>query len=82
MTSLSKISLIDGFDNEPVSSDDLIKEMKSMSKKRATKKKTFNDKLSLAERLKIAEELTCKILGRYKGFVRVIRDEQELLEYI
>lgn len=82
MANLSKISLIDGFEQEPISSDELIKEMQSISKKRATKKKTSNDKLSLAERLKIAEELTYKILGRYKGFVRVIRDEQELHDYI
>ena len=82
MTSLTKISLIDGFDNEPVSTEELISEMQSLKKKRSVKKKKSDDNLPLSDRLRIAEENTYKVLGRYKGFVRVIYYYDELHDYI
>ena len=38
--------------------------------------------MSLSEKMKYIKENVYKILGRYKGFVKVIRDEEELEKYI
>lgn len=77
-----KSSLLDDFDI-PVVTHNAIKEQLIKIGKSHTIKKTQNLKdLPLTERLKLIEKEVYKVLGRYKGFVKIIYDAETLERYI
>lgn len=82
MPEFSRMSLIDGFDVPDLSSKQLVDIVKKSGKSRSSKKRSDIESMPLDERLKYIKSEVHKILGRYRGFVRVIRDEKELSDYI
>ena len=80
---LTKSSFFDDIlgNEEEASFNDIKAQLTKAGKVRQTKSKSFEN-LPLSDKLKSIEKEVRKVLGRYYGFVRCIRDEKEFTEYI
>lgn len=84
MSNYVKFSLIDDeeFKIPEITHESVKAQIIKTGKMHAVKHKNSMESMPLEERLKYIETEVMKVLGRYKGFVRVIRDEDELDRYI
>ena len=82
MPKLQKASLLDGFDLPDLSSTNLVDFLKKNTASHSVKSVSDNKNMPIEHRLAMVKETVYSVLGRYKGFVRVIRDEKELEAYI
>lgn len=80
---LTKSSFFDDIlgNEEEASFNDIKAQLTKAGKVRQTKSESFEN-LPLSDKLKNIEKEVRKVLGRYYGFVRCIRDEKEFTEYI
>ena len=78
----TKSSFLDGFDIPTVSHEDIKKQLNKTAKTKKVSKSVNIDKMPLSEKLDYIESEVNRILGRYKGFIKVISSENEFAEYI
>ncbi|MBO7734235.1 MAG: hypothetical protein J6S67_16845 [Methanobrevibacter sp.] len=79
---LTKSSFFDDIlGEEEASFNDIKVQLTKAGKVRQTKSKSIEN-LPLSDKLKSIEKEVRRVLGRYYGFVRCIRDEKEFTEYI
>lgn len=81
MADFVKTSFLDDFTLPDVTNDAVRKQLKKVSHRSTTTKKSF-DNLPLDAKIEKVTEEVYKIFRRYKGFVRVIRDNDEYMEYV
>lgn len=77
-----KASLLDDFEIPEITHENIKEQLIKVGKSHSVKRVQNLKDLSLTDRLKLIEEEVYKVLGRYKGFVRVIRDIDSLNKYI
>ena len=82
MANFAKSSFLDGFDVPEITHETIKKQIVKSHTSQSYKKSSSIEKMPLSERLKYIEQEVYKILGRYKGFVRVIRSKEDLNAYI
>ena len=82
MAEFSKFSFLDDFEVPSVTHENIKNELIKLGKTHAVKKQNSVESMPILQRLKYIEDGVYKILGRYKNFVKVIRDEQEFNAYI
>lgn len=82
MSEYKKFSFLDDFDIPVITHDAVKQQLVRLGKTHTTKTRKSFDSMPLEERLDYISNEVNKILGRYKGFVRVIRDEDEFNRYI
>ena len=82
MAKYSKSSFLEDFDLPEISHDTIKQQLVKVGKTHNVAKKKSLSNMPLEERLKFVESEVLKILGRYRGFVRVIRTEEEFDKYI
>ena len=71
----TKSSFVDGFDIPTVSHEDIKKQLNKTAKTKKVSKSVNIDKMPLSEKLDYIESEVNRILGRYKGFIKVISSE-------
>lgn len=82
MSTYKKTSLLDDFDLPEVTFENIKAQLVKVSKISTVKKKTKWEDLPLEDKLRLVEKDVYKALGKYKNFVRVIRDIGELNKYV
>lgn len=82
MLEYKKSSFLDDFDIPVVSHETIKKQLVKVGKVHAVNKTKSLSDMPLKNRLALITEEVLKVLGRYKGFIRVIRSEDELDRYI
>ncbi len=82
MANYVKSSFLDDFELPQITHETIKSQLIKVGSNRNIRKSNSIEKMPLDERLKYIESEVLKILGRYKGFVKVIRDENEFIEYI
>lgn len=82
MPTLRKNSLLDGFDIPDLSTEKLVSFLKKNGTSHNAKASSDFKNMPIEHRIAMVTETVNSVLGRYKGFVRVIRDETELESYI
>lgn len=82
MSEFKKTSFLDDFELPVITHDTIKQQLVKLGKTHSVKKRKSIESLPLDERLKYIEAEVFKILGRYKGFVKVIYTEEELNTYI
>lgn len=82
MADLIKSSLLDDFELPVITHEALKEQLVKVNRQHSVKKSTSYANLPLDEKLKVIQESVYKELGRYKGFVKVIRNKEELNTYI
>ena len=82
MSEYKKFSFLDDFDIPVITHDAVKQQLVRLGKTHTTKTRKSFDSMPLEERLDYISNEVNKILGRYKGFVKVIRDEDEFNRYI
>ena len=82
MPNYSKSSFLDDFNLPEITHESIKQQLVKVGKVRTVKQKTSLADMPLVERLKYIEDEVLKALGMYRGFVRVIRSEEELDKYI
>lgn len=83
MPNFIKSSFLEEFALPNITHDTLKGELSKVKVARSTTKRTSNyANLPLDKKLKIIESEVYKVLGRYKGFVRIIYDAETLEKYI
>lgn len=82
MPKLQKASLLDGFDLPDLSSENLVDFLKKNNASHSVKSMSDPKNMPIEHRIAMAIETVNTVLGRYRGFVRVIRSESELESYI
>ena len=78
----TKSSFLDGFDIPTVSHEDIKKQLNKTTKTKRVSQSINIDKMPLSEKLAYIESEVNRILGRYKGFIKVMSSENEFAEYI
>ncbi len=82
MAEFRKASLLDDFEVPVINNDAIRLQLIKLGKTHAVKKKESISSMPLEDRLDYISKEVYKILGRYKNFVKVIRTDDELREYI
>ena len=82
MANYVKSSFLDDFELPQITHETIKSQLIKVGSNRNIRKSNSIEKMPLDERLKYIESEVLKVLGRYKGFVKVIRDENEFIEYI
>ena len=82
MSKYKKVSLLDDFDLPDITHENIKAQLIKISRVSSVKRKIKDEDLSLEEKLELAEQDVYKALGKYKNFVRIIRDKEELDKYI
>lgn len=83
MPTLQRATLLEGFETPQLSTDKLVDDLQTIAKAKSHKAKGNQyASMPVEQRLKLIEQEILKILGRYRGFVKTIRTEKELNEYI
>ena len=82
MAEYRKVSFLDDFELPTVTPDIVRQQLSKVGKIKSTTKKSPLDSMPLGDRLRHISSEVNKTLGRYKDFVKVIRDESEFNEYI
>ena len=82
MAEYRKVSFLDDFELPTVTPDIVRQQLSRVGKIKSTTKKSPLDSMPLGDRLRYISSEVNKTLGRYKDFVKVIRDESEFNEYI
>lgn len=82
MAEFSKFSFLDDFEVPNITHENIKNELIKLGKTHVVKKQNSIESMPILQRLKYIEDGVYKILGRYKNFVKVIRDEQEFNTYI
>lgn len=82
MSEYVKSSLLDDFEIPIITHEAIKQQLIKIGKTHNVKKKESIEKLPLEERLKLIQKEVYKVLGRYKGFVKVIYTKEELDAYI
>ena len=77
----AKSSFLDDFELPEITHDNVKQKLLKVGTTQSVKRNSF-ESMPLEERLKMVEKEVLKILGRYRGFVRVIRTREELHNYI
>jgi len=77
-----KFSFLDDFEMPEITHDAVKQQLVKLGKSHNLKKKNSIENMPLEKRLEYIQEEVFKVLGRYKNFVKVIRDEKEFNEYI
>lgn len=78
----AKKSFLDDFELPEITHDTIKKELVKLGKTHQVQKVSSVQDMPLQDRLKYIYSEVTKILGRYKGFIRVIRSDQEYMKYI
>ena len=82
MAEFRKASLLDDFEVPVITNDAIRLQLVKLGKTHAVKKKESISSMPLDDRLDYITKEVYKVLGRYKGFVKVIRTDDELRAYI
>ena len=82
MANYKKFSFLDDFEMPEVTHDAIKQQLVMLGKTHAIKKRKSLDSMPLEERLNYIKNEVYKILGRYKNYVKVIRNENEFNNYI
>ena len=82
MAEFVKMSLLDDFEIPIVTHDAIKEQLVKIGKSHSVKRTKNIQDLPLTERLKLIETEVYKVLGRYKGFVKVIDNAVDLEDYI
>lgn len=82
MAEYRKVSFLDDFELPAVTPDIVRQQLSRVGKIKSTTKKSPLDSMPLGDRLKYISSEVNKTLGRYRDFVKVIRDESEFNAYI
>ncbi|MBO7696678.1 MAG: hypothetical protein J6T10_28960 [Methanobrevibacter sp.] len=82
MADYKKFSFLDDFEMPEITHDAVKQQLVKLGKSHNLKKKNSIENMPLEKRLEYIQEEVFKVLGRYKNFVKVIRDEKEFDEYI
>lgn len=77
-----KTSLLDGFELPNITHENIKQQLIKLGNSHLVRQRKSIDGLPIEERLKVISDEVMKILSRYKDFVRVIYDENELNQYI
>lgn len=77
-----KASFLDGFDIPEITHDAIKKSLIKLGKTAIVQKRKSIEGLPLDERLKYIEDNIYKILGRYRNFINIIRNDEDFLTYI
>ena len=77
-----KSLFLDDFKVDDVTNDMLKKQLNKIKSTKTVRTKSNIQNLPLDERLNYINKEVLRILGRYKGFIRIIRDEDEFNRYI
>lgn len=77
----AKSSFLDDFELPEITHENVKQKLLKVGTTQSVKRNSF-ESMPLEERLKMVEKEVLKILGRYRGFVRVIRTREELHNYI
>ncbi len=82
MSDYKKFSFLDDFDLPVITHEAVKQQLVKLGKTLAVKKKNSIESMPLEKRLEYVQDEVFKILGRYKNFVRVIDNEEDLFNYI
>ena len=82
MSEYKKFSFLDDFDIPVITHDAVKQQLVRLGKTHTAKTRKSFDGMPLEDRLKHISNEVNKVLGRYKRFIRVIRDESEFNRYI
>jgi DNA polymerase I-like protein with 3'-5' exonuclease and polymerase domains len=82
MSEFVKVSLLDDFEIPVVTHNAIKEQLVKIGKSHSVKRTKNVQDLPLTERLKLIESEVYKVLGRYKGFVKVIDNAIDLERYI
>lgn len=82
MSDYKKTSFLDDFDIPVITHEALKKQLVKVGKVHAITKVRSVADMPLKNRLELITEEVLKVLGRYKGFIKVIRNNEELDAYI
>ena len=82
MAEFRKASLLDDFEVPVITNDAIRLQLVKLGKTHAVKKKESISSMPLDDRLDYITKEVYKVLGRYRGFVKVIRTDDELRAYI
>ena len=82
MADYKKFSFLDDFEMPEITHEAVKKQLVKLGKSHNLKKKNSIESMPLERRLEYIQKEVLKILGRYKNFVKVIRDEEEFNAYI
>lgn len=82
MADFIKSSFLDDFELPEITHDTIKKELVKLGKTHQVQKKNSLDGMPLTDRLAFIQEEVYKVLGRYVGFVNIIRDRESLHKYI
>ena len=77
-----KSSFLEDFEIPEITHENIQKQLLKVGNVQSTSKRASTSSLPLNERIKRISEEVYKILGRYKGFVKVIYTKEELHSYI
>lgn len=80
--SYKKFSFLDDFEMPEVTHDTIKQQLVKLGKTHTIKKRQSLDGMPIEKRLKYIKDEVYKVLGRYKNYVKVIRDENEFNNYI
>lgn len=82
MSNFTKASFLDDFEIPEITHENIKSQLIKITKEHSVERKQSVNKLPLDERLKLIEKEVYKVLGRYKGFVKVITTEDDFNKYI
>lgn len=82
MPNYAKASFLDDFELPEITHEALKQQIIKVGRQQSVARKKSFKNMPLSEQLKIVTEGIYKILGRYKGFIKVIRNYDDYMQYI
>ena len=82
MADYKKFSFLDDFEMPVITHDAVKQQLVKLGRTHSLRKKNSIENMPLERRLEFIQDEVYKVLGRYKNFVKVIRDENEFNAYI